>query len=263
MFTLLAVLPAPAWVQQPSGTAARRLLATRLEVQSTLDSLRQLRDSHPSLTGFAGEISALEQRLESGDFRVGDRVLIRVEDPLPVTPAGGGGTSSAKSPEQQLSDTFTVNGAQALPLPLLGDISLRGVLRSEIEPYLTTQIGTRIRDPEVHARALIVVAVSGGVLKPGYYAVSPDALVGAVINAAGGGIKEGKITDLKIVHHGTTIWKSRALQRAIAEGRTLDDLQVQPGDVIAVGLRDSPVNALRTIAVILSIPVAILTISRF
>lgn len=266
VFTLLAVLPAPAGAQQPSETVGfRRLLATRVELQQALDSLRQAQISRPLLS-LSGPMSALQQRLEIGDFRVGDRVSIRVEDPLPVTPGGGeggGGGAAVKSPEQQLTDTFTVNGDQALTLPWLGDVSLRGVLRSEIEPYLTTQIGTRIRNPEVHARALIVIAVSGGVLRPGYYAVPPDAQLGAVINSAGGGIKEGRITDLKIVHQGATLWRVGQLRRAIGEGRTLDDLHVQPGDEIAVGQRGSAGDALRMVAVLLSIPVAILSISRF
>src|SRR6266581_3274953 len=34
---------------------------------------------------------------------------------------------------RQLTDTFTVNGAQELTLPLLGLVPLRGVLRSELE----------------------------------------------------------------------------------------------------------------------------------
>ena len=253
-FAPLAALPGRTWAQQPSGAAAPRLLASRAELEQRLTQLRQM-------AGSTAEISYVEGRLQAGDFRAGDRLVIQVEEPLPVTPGGGGG-AAPKSPEQQLTDTFTVNGAQELTLPLLGLVPLRGVLRSELETYLTTQIATRIRNPEVHARALISVAVSGGVQKPGFYAVPPDALVTAVITAAGGGSKEGKVTNVRIVHDGNTVWKGKALQRAIAEGRTLDDLQVQPGDEIAVGQRSSVVEGLRLAALILSIPVAVLTINH-
>ncbi len=260
-FAPLAALPGRTWAQQPSGAAAPRLLASRAELTQRLTQLRQMAESTRPPNGLSAEISYVEGRLHAGDFRAGDRLVIQVEEPLPVTPGGGGG-AAAKSPEQQLTDTFTVNGAQELTLPLLGLVPLRGVLRSELETYLTTQIATRIRNPEVHARALISVAVSGGVQKPGFYAVPPDALVTAVITAAGGGSKEGKVTNVRIVHDGNTVWKGKALQRAIAEGRTLDDLQVQPGDEIAVGQRSSVVEGLRLAALILSIPVAVLTINH-
>ncbi len=261
-FAPLAALPGRAWAQQPSAAVARRLLASRAELKQRLTQLRQMAESTRTPNWLNAEISYAEGRLEAGDFRAGDRLVIQVEEPLPVTPGGGGG-AAAKSPEQQLTDTFTVTGAQELTLPLLGIVPLRGVLRSELETYLTTQIGTRIRAPGVHARALISVVVSGGVQKPGYYSVPPDALVAAVITAAGGGSKEGKITSVRIVHDGNTVWKGKALQRAIAEGRTLDDLQLQPGDEIAVGQRASVIDGLRLAALILSIPVAILTLNRF
>jgi protein involved in polysaccharide export with SLBB domain len=257
-FASLASLPGRASAQLPSGPA-HRLLASRSELEQKLNELRQIEASTRASTQRSAEISYTQGRLEAGDFRAGDRIELRVEDPLPVSSAG----TAAKSPEQQLTDTFTVNGTQELTLPLLGSVPLRGVLRSELQQYLTAQIATRIREPAVHARPLIGVAVTGGVLKPGYYAVPPDAGVGAVITAAGGGNKDAKITDVKIVHDGNTIWKGQALQRAIAAGSTLDDLRVQPGDEIVVGQRGSATDALRMAAVILSIPVAILSISRF
>ncbi len=263
VFAPLAALSGRAAAQQPSGTAApaaHRLLATRTQLRDRVEQLRQMAGSPAAPRWLQAEISLTEGRLEAGDFRVGDRIVLQVEEPLPVTPGGNGG--AGRSPEQQLSDTFTVDGTQGLMLPLLGNVPLRGVLRSELEEYLSAQVATRIRDPKVHAHALIGIAVSGGVVKPGYYAVPPDALVGAVITAAGGGNKDGRITDVKIVHAGNTVWKGQALQRAIAEGSTLDDLRVQPGDEIAVGQRSSMGDGLRLAAVILSIPVAILSISR-
>jgi hypothetical protein len=269
VFALLAGILAPAWAQQPSGTAARRLLASRALLEQTLDSLRQLKDSRSALPWVDAEIAFAERRLDSGDFKVGDRVVIAVEDPLPRTAAGGGGAGAAggagtqKSPEEQLTDTFTVNGAQALMLPMLGAVPMHGVLRSEVEPYLTNQIATQIRDPYVHARALVVVAVSGGVLRPGYYSIPADALVGKAIDAAGGGALNGKITELKIVHNGATIWEGQALRNAISEGKTLDDLRVQPGDQIAVGQKSGAAATLGMIALILSIPVAILSLTHY
>jgi protein involved in polysaccharide export with SLBB domain len=260
VFALLFLLGAPAAAQKPGSSPpalpTHRLLATRGELEHQLAKLHELERVARPPQWVATEISYTQGRLRDGDFQIGDRVLLRVQDPIRE------GNGATKTPEQQLSDTFTVDQAQALSLPLVGVVSLHGVLRSEIESYLATQIGTQIRDPEVHARALIGVTISGGVLRPGYYAVPADALVGMAITVAGGGSKEGKITDLKIVHDGRVTWKGDELRRAIAAGKTLDELQVQPGDEIAVGQRGSVGDGLRFIAVVLSIPVAILSISR-
>jgi hypothetical protein len=85
--------------------------------------------------------------------------------------------------------------------------------------------------------------------------------MGSVIDAAKGGTPTGKITDLKIVHNGATVWEGQALRNAISEGKTLDDLRVQPGDQIAVGQKSGAAATLGMVALILSIPVAILSLT--
>ena len=54
------------------------------------------------------------------------------------------------------------------------DISLQGVLRSELQDYLTTQLGKYIKRPEVQTTSLVRVAVMGSVNKPGFYQLPAD-----------------------------------------------------------------------------------------
>src|SRR5437899_12782544 len=86
------------------------------------------------------------------EFQIGDRILLRVE-----------GDSS-------LSDTFTVSRGPALVLRVIGEVPLAGVRRADIEPYLARQIGRFLKDPVVHARALIRVSILSEVARPGFYA---------------------------------------------------------------------------------------------
>src|SRR2546430_14391553 len=89
-------------------------------------------------------------------FQVGDRILLHVEG------------------DSALTDTFTVVAGPALRLPDIGEISLAGVRRTDLEAHLTQQLSRYIKDPVVQARALIRVSVVGEVTRPGFYAVPVD-----------------------------------------------------------------------------------------
>src|SRR6266516_3013610 len=133
--------PATGAAQQPDETPVHRLRATRPELEQ---HLRQLAQSGKlgklSPEWVRAETSYVVRRLEEGDFRVGDRLLIAVEEPGGVGGGGAGGAAdryAVKSPEQQLTDTFTVGASQELTLPGAGVVSLHGVLRTELEPFLS------------------------------------------------------------------------------------------------------------------------------
>src|ERR1043166_8123559 len=72
---------------------------------------------------------------QDNGFRVGDRILLRVEG------------------ESLYTDTFAVIPGPALRLPVLGDISLAGVPRSGIEPFLAGRLGPYFKHPVIHACA--------------------------------------------------------------------------------------------------------------
>ena len=105
-------------------------------------------------------------------FQIGDRILLHVEG------------------DSVLSDTFTVVAGPALRLPNIGDISLAGVPRADVEAHLTRELGRFIKDAVVQARALIRVSVVGEVMRPGYYAVPIDLVLADALMVAGGATKD-------------------------------------------------------------------------
>jgi len=250
------------------AASTHRLTQRRADLEQRLQHLVGMAetghyDKGVSPDGVRTETTYIQRRLKEGDFRVGDRILLVVEDPEP--PATGAGTPVVKSSEQQLSDTFTVGSSQELTLPVVGVVSLRGVLRTELEPRLTEEIVRYIRDPVVHARALVSLGLTGELARPGYYSVPVDAVIPAVLMAAGGTTHDTKLTKLKIQRNGKTIWEGDALRQAMAAGSTVDDLELRPGDAIVVP-RGGSISGLygpaQLVAVLLGIPVTIYTLTR-
>ena len=194
----------------------------------------------------AREAAAIRTRLARGDFRVGDRILLTVEG------------------EKELSDTFTVGLGGQLTLPLIGNVSLDGVLRSELQDYLTHRLAQNLRDPEVRTRAFVRLSVQGAVTHPGYYGVPADAPLSDALMAAGGTLQEANLSRLRIERDGKPLWEGKALQQAIAEGRTLDGAGLVAGDQVNVPRRggSNAAEVLRLVGVLVTIPVTIYTLTR-
>lgn len=152
----------------------------------------------------------------SPPFQVGDRILLTVEG------------------DSALSDTFTVVAGPTLRLPNIGDISLANVPRGQVQDYLVRELGRYIHDANVTARALIRISVMGQVARPGFYAVPVDLVLPDALMVAGGATQDARLEKLQVLRGKATLWRSDALQGAIARGATLEDLGIQAGDRIDV-----------------------------
>jgi polysaccharide export outer membrane protein len=233
----LAAAPAAA---QPGPSAAAPSAAlglqpTRAGLQAALSSLEAA-----GATG-AGEAELIRARLRDGDFQVGDQLGVTVEG------------------EQALTATFTVGAGRVLVLPGLGEVSLAGVLRSEAEAKLTADLRRYLREPVVHVHPLVRLAVIGQVRQPGYYVLAADALVSDAIMAAGGPLPTAKLAAARIERGPQRIWEGRALQQAIAQGRTLDQMSLRAGDQVSVP-NDSGSRGAAAMRAALAVPGAILAL---
>lgn len=196
---------------------------TRQELQLLLGRLEQTANSgaFPDETRRKAreEAAMVRNRLEYGDIRVGDQVALVVEG------------------EDSLSQTFTVRAGETLALPGLGEVALRGVLRSELETHLRDYIGKYIREPVVRAESFVRVTISGSVGTPGFFSVEPDRLLTDAIMRAGGPAGDADLNGIYIQRGSERIWEGAYLQQAIADGRTLDQLSLHAGDQIVVPAR--------------------------
>jgi polysaccharide export outer membrane protein len=216
-----------------AAAAQESALASRAFLQSELTRL----GNDPSA-------ALIRARLDTGDFQAGDRIFIRVQG------------------DSVLTDTFTVLGDLELPLPMIGAVPLRGVLRSELKDKVSAYLSQYLREPSVEVRPLMRIAVEGQVNKPGFYAAAPERPLADVINAAGGFTQQAKMTDMRLQRGGTTIMNGRELQAAMGQGYSLDRLNMRPGDRVFVPPRADSERTFRIIGMILSVPVGILAITR-
>jgi polysaccharide export outer membrane protein len=250
---LLLLLGGPAAVAQQSAadTALYRLTVSRDTLQALLAQLDStMQDSAGSNASARARARTTAQlirgRLERGDFQAGDRITLQVDS------------------EPALSDTFPVGPNQEIVLPVVGVLSLHGVLRSELQTAMSRELGRFLRDPIVRATPLIRISVIGEVTKPGFYLVPPTAVVSDVITAAAGPTQVARVEKMWIERGGRRFIEGQPLQQIMAEGRTLDDANIRPGDKFVVPAQNqgSFFNTVRTISIILSIPLTIYALTQ-
>jgi len=242
----LVLVPFLAMAQQPEGWDPGRVQLTRADLQ---DLLRRLDEAAASTTysqpvrdRARAEAQQIRQRLADGDFQVGDRISLVVEG------------------EAALSDTFTVRDGRVLRLPTLGDISLAGVLRSELEDHLRASLSKFLRAPTVRARSYVRLSLFGEVARPGYYAVPTDMVISDALMLAGGPTPLARLTSMRVERAGQAVWADADLQKAITQGRTIDQLSLQAGDQIVVPRKKGGFfseSTVRTVSILVSLPVAI------
>jgi protein involved in polysaccharide export with SLBB domain len=194
------------------------------------------------------DAEAIRTRLRDGDVRVGDRIRISVEG------------------QPQLTDTAAVVSAgPALILPGVGSVPLGGVLRSEVESQLTRGVSRVYRGGVVRAQLLTRVAVTGGVPRPGYFALPSDARVEDAITAAGGLAGNVLVRGVYIERGRDRLWQAESLQDAMREGRSLAELGVEDGDRIVVPNPTAPRDPYRNAQMLImmaTFPVTLLALLR-
>jgi protein involved in polysaccharide export with SLBB domain len=186
--------------------------------------------------------AAAPAQTPAATFQAGDRILLRVEG------------------DSALSDTFTVVAGPALRLPNIGEVTLAGVRRGDIEAHLTRELGRYLKDPVVQAHALVRVSVVGEVTHPGFYAVPVDLVLPDALMLAGGATQVARVDRLQILRGNASLWSVSDLQSAIARGATLDQLGVRAGDRIQVPGQRDPESKWRIAGLIVTTVAAAVTV---
>lgn len=223
---------------------------TRSELQALLgrldDAAKSPGYSLPIRQRASAEAEFVRTRLASGDFRVGDRVYLEVQG------------------DQSLRDTLTVREGPLLAIPRIGDVSLKGVLRSELQDYLSTQFARYIRDVTVHGSVLMRLTVQGRVARQGYYTVPASGSVEDAVMAAGGPTSDANLEGMQIWRDKRVLLEGPALQQAITAGRTLNQLDLRSGDRIIVPSQQSSVFSLAAVrSVLVVLPSVLYVVTRF
>jgi polysaccharide export outer membrane protein len=192
--------------------------------------------------GLATALGAQSRPRAGSGFQPGDRILLRV--------AG----------ELELTDTFTVSTGPALVLPIVGSVSLAGVKRDSVETVLAAAVAKFFRDPLVHARALVHVAVLGEVVRPGFYSVASDALAPDVLMAAGGPTPFAQVDGMRVTRDGAELLSRDSTKKLVAKGLTLSQIDIRSEDQFVVPRVADAARTIQIISILVTIPLAIITV---
>jgi hypothetical protein len=196
--------------QSPTGVEqVRHNFETRSELESAATAAEAKGDKR--------EAWLIRDRLDHGDFREGDRIVIKVQ--------GSAG----------FSDTVIVRSGKRVQLPQMADLSLDGVLRSELTPRLTTHIARYLRDPVVQATPLVRVGILGSVSRPGFFYSPADLPLADVLMSAGGPTSDADLDKTSVRREGQVIIDEDNTRLALSEGMSMDMLHMEAGDEISVG----------------------------
>jgi protein involved in polysaccharide export with SLBB domain len=208
-----AAQPAPEW--DPQGLKMQR---AELENLLTQYDIAAESDAYAGSTRARARRDAelIRDRLANGDFRLGDRIYLEVEG------------------EEDVPDSLTIEPGPKITLPRMGAISLAGVLRSELEAHLTKELGRYINNPRVRATSLIRLSFQGAVGSVGFYTVPADMLLTEALMQAGGPGATADLENMRIERSGLVLWEGDELEEVLAEGRTLDQLNLRAGDQIVL-----------------------------
>lgn len=221
LLQLVVLLAASGAVAVPAATAqAGMQRATRAELAEHAQVLEQAL-TEKSLKGSArtrseDELSQIRERLAAGDFKVGDRFVVTLNFDSVTT------------------DTASVREGIKVSLFNLPELDLTGVLRSELGDKLNAHVVRYLRNASVRANVLTRVGILGAVARPGYYLASPDRPVSELIMLAGGPAPDANMSKLKVERGNRTILSTKDSQRAIKDGTTLDQLDIQSGDNVTI-----------------------------
>ncbi|MBC7897240.1 MAG: polysaccharide biosynthesis/export family protein [Cytophagaceae bacterium] len=208
--------PAALGAQDLIGTQRRQ--ATRAELEQAIAAAEQAQAvSEPKTREkMATHVASLRQRLRNGDFSPGDRLYLTVLG------------------DSALSDTFTVKQDQSIALPNLPEISLRGVLDSELPGHLSKELSKYLKDPQVTATGLIRLSIMGAISRPGFITVPVDQLVTDVVMNSGGPAQTSKFQDTYVKRGDKTHLNHKQFAEAVRTGKTVGDVSLRDGDEIFI-----------------------------
>lgn len=164
--------------------------------------------------------ATIRQRLRNGDFQTGDRIVI------------------AYQTEALHRDTLLVRGDRVVELPWKASIPLAGVLRSEVQRLLSTEVLKFVKTDQVEVTPLMRLGVMGEVTRPGFFAFPSDMALTDVLMIGSGGLTAEADVRRSIVRRGGREFKSsEETSQAIERGLTLDQFDLTAGDELVVGQR--------------------------
>lgn len=157
----------------------------------------------------------------NGDFQPGDRILLTLRI------------------DSTMTDTLTVQADRSVIIRKLPPISLVGIGRAELQPYLSAQVQHFIKGEVIAAKPFLRLGILGQVAHPGFYRVPVGIGLGDALMVAGGPSPQADLTHITVRRGTLTILDAQRMRQAMISGAPLDEIDVDAGDEILVGEKRS------------------------
>ena len=224
---LLLIAPAALQAQVAQRSVreeARRATATRDELEA-MAAEAELIASAPGTSAQtrrdrSTDAAALRERLRTGDFQPGDRIVLRITGDPNFPPI----------------DTLTVRPGGVLQIDRLGEIPIRGVLRAELPAHMKREVTKIVRGAAVQATSVVRIGTFGQIQRPGFYEFPSEGLLNEVLMRGGLAIDSDQ-HNVTVSRSGNEIWNRQSIDVALQEGITIDQLGLRGGDQILVGMK--------------------------
>lgn len=193
------------------------------------------------------EARAMRQRLTVGDFYPGDQVYVELY--------GG---------EEPVRDTVSVRAGQELIIGRFPAFSVKGVLRSELDSALTSQVRRYLTQPQVRTTPLARILVTGAVGRPGYLVVRSDLAVTDVVTRAGGLTPVALVNKSQVRRATDRVIEEDSMRIVLQTGMTIDQADIRAGDEIRIGEKRQTnwLNLVWTISILLGTVTTIIALVR-
>jgi protein involved in polysaccharide export with SLBB domain len=154
-------------------------------------------------------------------------------------------------PNAELGGEFAIDEAGYVHLPVLEAVRVAGVPVDQVRAELRRGYAAAMRNPVVNVTPVFTVIVTGAVLRPGVYSITPTHSLFDLLGMAGGFAGSADSEKLRVVRSGQVI-QYDAL-RAIEHGENLDAIQLRSGDQVVVPARRAPFNWRNVLTVVQTI----------
>jgi protein involved in polysaccharide export with SLBB domain len=117
------------------------------------------------------------------------------------------------------------------------EVSVAGVLRSELQQRVSTEVLKYVKAQQIEVTPLIRVGVMGAVARPGYFAFASDIPITDAIMGAGGPTGTADVGRSIVRRQNQEFRSAGETSKAISTGLTLDQFGLSAGDELVVGQR--------------------------
>jgi polysaccharide export outer membrane protein len=140
--------------------------------------------------------------------------------------------------QPDLSGKYFISKDTTLNIPLLGEMTVNGIQTDSLEKILIDRFRNFYGDIYLTVNFYFRISVFGEVKVPGYHYVKNGDNLTSLLAEAGGPTEAGNLGRVKIINLG----RERVLnfEKIVKKGKNIEQLNLQPGDVVIVPRRFLP-----------------------